>query len=74
MIIVLLVIFIILALIDVPWLTREKYWRELAVYSGLMAIALVLSVLLVMGVPLPAVTTEIGRFIDWVLGLGSASK
>lgn len=74
MIIILLVIFTTLALLDLPGLIRQKHRRELAIYSGLMLTALVLSVLLVMGVPLPAVTTEIGKFIDWVLGLGSASK
>ena len=66
MLILLLVIFIILALIDVPRLVREKYWRELAVYSGLMLAALILSALMVLGVPLPPVTTELNNLIKKV--------
>ena len=74
MIILLFVIFLILALIDLPWLVRGKYWRELAVYSGLMLAALILSILMVMEVPLPAVTTEIDKFIVKIFGLGAASE
>lgn len=69
MIILLFVIFLILALIDVPWLVRGKYWWELTVYSGLMLVALVLSILMVMKVPLPAVTTEIANLINKVFNL-----
>ena len=69
MIILLFVIFLILALIDLPWLVRGKYWRELAVYSGLMLVALVLSILMVMGVPLPAMTMEIANLIKKVFNL-----
>lgn len=74
MIILIFVIFLILALIDLPWLIRGKYWRELAVYSGLMLAALVLSELLVMEVPLPAVTTEIDKFVVKIFGLVTASE
>lgn len=63
MLIFLPIIFLILALFDVPQLIREKYWWELAVYSGLMLAALILSALMIMGVPLPAITTEITNFI-----------
>lgn len=66
MLILLFMIFIILALIDVPRLVRGKYWRELAVYSGLMLAALVLSALMVLGVPLPPVTTELNNLIKKV--------
>lgn len=69
MLVILLFVFIILVLFDAPGLIRKKYWRELAVYSGLMLIALILSVLLVLGVPLPAVTTEIGNLIKMVFHL-----
>ncbi len=71
MLIILLFVFLALALLDVPGLVRKKYWWELAVYSGLMLTALILSVLLVMGVPMPAVTTEIGKLTETVFGLKS---
>ncbi|NLW48709.1 MAG: hypothetical protein GXY86_15455 [Firmicutes bacterium] len=66
MLIIILLVFITLALFDLPGLIRKKYWRELAVYSGLMLVALVLSVLMLLNVQLPAVTTEIGNFIERV--------
>lgn len=70
MLIVLFLIFLILALIDVPWLVRKKFWWELAVYSGLMLFALVFSVLMVMEVPLPAVTTELANLIKKIINRG----
>lgn len=63
MLIILLLIYLFLALLDAPDLIHKKYWGELAVYSGLMLAALVLSVLMVMDVPLPAVTTGISDLI-----------
>lgn len=69
MLILLFFVFIILALFDAPGLIRKRYWLELAVYSGLMLTALVLSALMVMGVPLPAVTTEITNLIKAVFHL-----
>lgn len=69
MLILLLFVFIILASFDAPGLLRDKSWRELAVYSGLMLVALVLSILMVMGVPLPAMTMEIANLIKKVFNL-----
>ena len=70
MLVVLLVfIFLIIALFDAPGLVRKKYWRELAVYSGLMLSALFLSILVVIGAPLPAVTTEITNLVKAVFHL-----
>ncbi len=69
MIIILIIVFIVIALFDVPGLIRKHYWLELAIYSSLMLTALILSVLLVLGVPLPVVTTGIGRFIEKVFHL-----
>ncbi len=69
MLIILLLVFMILVLFDAPGLIRGKYWRELAVYSGFMLLALLLSALLVLGAPLPAITTEIGNLIKKVFNL-----
>lgn len=69
MLILLLFVFIILASFDAPGLLRDKSWRELAVYSGLMLVALVLSIFMVMGVPLPAMTMEIANLIKKVFNL-----
>ena len=69
MLILLFMIFILLALIDVPWLVRKEYWWELAVYSGLMLTALIICVMMVMDVIFPAVSTEIGNFIRSIFQL-----
>ena len=69
MLILLPIVFLILALFDLPQLIQKKYWLELAVYSGLMLAALVLSALMVMGVPLPALTTEITNLIKKAFNL-----
>jgi len=69
MIVLLLISFVIIALISVPKLIREKQWRELIVYSGLFAIAVTLSVLLFYGVPVPSPIKGVQYIIKDVLHL-----
>lgn len=66
MLIILILVFGFLTLIDMPELIQKKYWRELTVYGGLMLTAFILSALLVLGVPLPAVSTGITELIQTV--------
>jgi hypothetical protein len=53
MIFLLIAAFIILILIEVPKLVREKSWRELAAYSVLMSIAFVVSLLYTLHIEIP---------------------
>ena len=69
MLIILLFVYLLLVLVDVPDLIHKKYWGELVVYSGLMLAALLLSALMVMEVPLPAVTAEITNLIKKLIDL-----
>lgn len=53
MIILLVGIFLLLFLWEAPGLVAKEYWRELAVYTLLLLIGLVISLLLASGVELP---------------------
>jgi hypothetical protein len=54
MIFLIVLIFSTVAVFQIPPLVKQKYWRELAVFSILHATALVLSLLYVSGVPIPS--------------------
>lgn len=60
MILLLLCGFSLIFLWEVPRLIQRKYWRELLVFCLFMAVALLFSVLLTIGVELPQVSTAIG--------------
>ena len=53
MIILLTAVFAGMVLIEVPRLAKKKYWRELAVYSILMALAFVVCLLYALHVDIP---------------------
>ncbi len=69
MIIFLIIVFAIIALINVPPLIREKQWRELTVYSGFFALAVTLSMLLALGVDIPSPIKGVQYIIKDVLHL-----
>ena len=48
MIVLLIAAFSIIALIEVPGLIRKKYWRELTVFSVILALAFFVSVMQLM--------------------------
>jgi hypothetical protein len=54
MIIVVISIFIIIALLQIPGLIDRKLWRELTVFSVLLVIGFTLSLLQVIGVKIPS--------------------
>ena len=54
MIIVIGSVFILIALLQIPGLIRQKLWRELAAFSVLMSVGFALSLLLVIGVKIPS--------------------
>ena len=53
MIFLLIVTFICLILYEVPGLIRNKYWKELTVFSVLMLIAFIISLLQILRIELP---------------------
>lgn len=53
MVFLLIVIFIVIALIEVPNLIKNKYWRELKVFSILLLAAFILSLFYIVDLPIP---------------------
>lgn len=53
MIIIVVLVFIFLFIYETPGLVEKEYWRELAVFTVLLLLGLVLSILLASGVELP---------------------
>ncbi len=74
MIALLALVFIAIIAFDVPGLVRKKMWRELAAFSVLLLIGMVLGFGLVLELPLPnptkgieAVFRPAGRYIESLL-------
>jgi hypothetical protein len=63
MIFLLIAAFIGLILFEVPGLIREKSWRELAVYTFLMSIAFMLSLLLTLNINVPNPVRDTQYFV-----------
>ncbi len=53
MIIPAILLFIVIIWIKVPALVREKMWGELAVFSGILAVAAILTVAKILRLPIP---------------------
>lgn len=70
MIVLLLAAYGLIFAIDAPSLIQKKYWRELCVFCTLFAAGLVLSFLLIQGVPLPSPIKGIQFVIHDILHLG----
>lgn len=59
----------VVALIQIPGLVKKQWRRELTVFIILWLGGLILSLLLVLGVNLPKVTTIIGNVILKIFGI-----
>jgi hypothetical protein len=64
MVILLILIFLCIILFEVPRLVREEMWRELAVFSVLLAIGFGISLAQAMGLPIPNPT----KIIETIFG------
>lgn len=69
MIFLLIMVFIAIVLLEVPGLIRKKYWRELTVFSLLLLLAFILSLLQTMGVKIPSPMKGIQYLIKDILHL-----
>ena len=69
MIIVIGSVFILIALLQIPGLIRQKLWRELAAFSVLLSVGFALSLLLVIGVKIPSPNQGIIFLIKTVANL-----
>ena len=59
----LLIIFITIALFEIPGLVKKNYWRELVIFSLMLTFDFILYFLLIMGVDFPSITTAL---IQWI--------
>jgi len=57
-------LFLIISLYEIPYMIKEKLWKELIVFSGLMLIAAALSFGYVLDFPLPSPTRLIERALN----------
>ena len=69
MIFLLIAAFVILILYEVPGLIRNKYWKELAVFSFLIAIAFFISVMGILRIPIPNPVRETQYFVKRLMHL-----
>ena len=69
MIFLLITVFIGIILFEVPSLIRNKHWRELIVFSSLLSVAFILSLLQILDVKVPSPSEGINFLIRDVLHL-----
>lgn len=67
--IIVLLIYIFIALVQVPGMIKKKYWRELAAFSFFYIAAFILSILYVLDVKIPSPYKGIAYVIVDVLHL-----
>lgn len=53
MIFLLIIIFISITFYEVPEMIKNKYWRELKIFSIFLIIAFILSLFYILGMPIP---------------------
>ncbi|AFM43018.1 hypothetical protein Desaci_4156 [Desulfosporosinus acidiphilus SJ4] len=69
MIFILILVFIGIALVEVPGLIRKKYWRELIVFSTFLSFSFIVALLQTIGVKLPNPMRGIDYLIKDILHL-----
>ncbi|MDP4093598.1 MAG: hypothetical protein Q8920_09580 [Bacillota bacterium] len=57
------------ALIQIPGLVRKRWWRELITFTVLLLAGFILSVVILVGVKIPPISTIINKFITGVFGI-----
>ncbi len=66
---VLISAYTIIALIQIPGLVKNKYWRELIVFSIIYVIAFAIGFLFVMDIPIPSPMRALHFLISEKMGL-----
>lgn len=66
MVFLVIIIYAALALIDVPRLIKKKYWRDLIVYSALMALAVMATLFRVLDVNVPNPVRQTQYVAKWL--------
>lgn len=66
MFVIVIIIFIIIALLELPGLIKGKQWRELIVFSGLFVFAFIIAFLQSMGIEVPSPIKGIISFLKYI--------
>lgn len=69
MVFLLIVIFVVIVLLEVPNLIKNKYWRELKVFSALLLAAFILSLFYIIDLTIPNPTKWVEYIIKDILHL-----
>jgi hypothetical protein len=64
-----LLIYVIIALCQIPALIKKKYWRELIAFSFFFALAFILNLLQALDIKIPSPMKEIQYLLEDVLHL-----
>lgn len=68
-VILLIAVFIVIGLFEVPKILKKGLWRELLVFSSLLILGFTLSVLIALEVPLPSPVKGIRSLMNPILRL-----
>jgi hypothetical protein len=68
---IIVLVFIIIILLEVPTMVRGKYWREFIVFCALLLPAFILSILLGLGISIYSPITAINYLIEMFRNLFS---
>ncbi len=68
MLLLVVIAFTLLGLLQGLALFRQRHWRDLAVFGALWGVALVLSILIALQVPLPRLFVAISRLVRTIIG------
>ncbi len=69
MIFLITIAFTVIGLIEIPGLAQKKLWWELIIFSTLLSLGFLLSVLLTLGISLPYVSDLIGEWIKYLFNV-----
>jgi hypothetical protein len=65
--ILLVMVFLIITIFEVPGMIQKKYWKELITFGILLFFGFCLSLLMVLGIALPNVTSLITQLFQSIL-------
>lgn len=68
MLMVVIIIYGVIGILEIPPLVKKKEKKDLIVYISLYSVALVLSVLISLGVKIPSPADPIKKIVEYIIG------
>jgi hypothetical protein len=66
MVFLVIILYMVIAIFQIPGLIHKKYWPELTVFGILLFMSFSLSIFMALGLPLPFISDEIGQGIKYM--------